>query len=126
MSIFKSDFQHMVNAAGNIEPKRYPLYEHTISFKVMEKVLQTSFADLVESKDINRLMVAFYFRFHCFLFLLFLKQSSIQILTVIFLAVGFGTILLRFFFSISFLHCCYSLSFILYIMYLDPQGYFLS
>lgn len=51
MKKFTPDYQNIVDAARNKTPKRYPLYEHGISFYHMEKVLDVKFVDLFWSKD---------------------------------------------------------------------------
>jgi uroporphyrinogen decarboxylase len=43
---FTPDFNNIVNAARNIAPARMPLYEHTISGKIMETILNKKFTDL--------------------------------------------------------------------------------
>ena len=53
MTDFIPNYQNIVNAAKNIEPERVPLYEHIISFEVIEKILDTHFAHLYESNDIS-------------------------------------------------------------------------
>lgn len=50
-TVFEPDYRHMVAAARNRTPERYPLYEHGISFHVMEAVLGCEFAGLWESRD---------------------------------------------------------------------------
>jgi len=44
---FMPDYKNIVDAAWNIEAKRLPLYEHIISEKKMEKILNRQFADLI-------------------------------------------------------------------------------
>jgi len=44
---FRNDSTHMLAVLKNQRPQRLPIYEHIISPLVMEKILQTSFADLV-------------------------------------------------------------------------------
>lgn len=52
---FQPDYNHILNAARNIEAKRLPLYEHGISTSIMEKILNRNFANLLwgNEKDIN-------------------------------------------------------------------------
>ena len=44
--MFEPDYRHVVAAARNRRPGRLPLYEHIISPRVMEKILDLSFAEL--------------------------------------------------------------------------------
>lgn len=44
---FMPNYQHIVNAAKNIPAERLPLYEHIIDDKIMEKILNRSFSDLI-------------------------------------------------------------------------------
>ena len=55
MNKFNPNFQNIVNAARNIEAKRLPLYEHNISDRRMELILNKKFADLFcgDQNDIN-------------------------------------------------------------------------
>lgn len=56
MKDFQPDYRHVVNVARNIEPKRYPLYEHWTSYTHMEKVVGQKFAELVNrdnASDLN-------------------------------------------------------------------------
>lgn len=46
MREFTPDFNNIVMAAWNKEPKRMPLYEHIISEKVMEEIMNKKFMDL--------------------------------------------------------------------------------
>lgn len=43
---FQPDYNHILNAANNIEPTRLPLYEHNISVGIMEKVIGKNFSHL--------------------------------------------------------------------------------
>ena len=43
---FTPDYTHMLAVLKNIRPARLPVYEHIISPKIMERVLDTSFAEL--------------------------------------------------------------------------------
>ena len=62
MTPFEPDYRYIVQAAENMEAKRLPLYEHNISDKIMEKVLNASFSDLINGSqsDIDE-----YFRYYC-------------------------------------------------------------
>ena len=44
---FQPDYNHILNATKNIEPTRLPLYEHHISIKKMEEILENKFSDLI-------------------------------------------------------------------------------
>lgn len=57
---FIPDYQNIVDAARNKTPKRYPLYEHLVSFNHMEKILDVKFAELFFSKNLHDLR-----SFHC-------------------------------------------------------------
>ncbi len=46
MKEFTPDFNNVVKAAWNVMPDRMPLYEHLISEKVMEDIMNKKFADL--------------------------------------------------------------------------------
>ena len=46
MREFTPDFNNILMAAQNVEPKRMPLYEHIISDSIMEVILNNKFADL--------------------------------------------------------------------------------
>ena len=50
-STFTPDYQNILNAVNNIEAKRLPLYEHIISTEIMERIINTSFADLINGND---------------------------------------------------------------------------
>jgi uroporphyrinogen decarboxylase len=56
MQAFKPDYNNIVDAARNKKPRRFPLYEHGISFYHMEKVLGAKFVDLFWSKDKSELL----------------------------------------------------------------------
>ena len=47
---FQPDFNNLVQAARNQKPRRYPLYEHIVSENIMEQVLNTKFADLIQGE----------------------------------------------------------------------------
>ncbi len=44
---FQPDYRHMLDVLNNRKPTRLPLYEHIVSPVIMEKILDTQFADLV-------------------------------------------------------------------------------
>lgn len=62
MQAFVPDYRHIVQAATNQEPERLPLYEHLISPKIMEQVLNTEFAALIDGNESERLE---FFRQYC-------------------------------------------------------------
>lgn len=62
MSTFEPNYQHVVDAAFNRRPQRYPLYEHGISFVKMEEIMGISFAHLFESKASGDLKT--FFQYH--------------------------------------------------------------
>jgi len=55
MNQFIPDYRNIVKAATNIEAPRLPLYEHNISISTMEKVMNVSFAELIngDERDLN-------------------------------------------------------------------------
>lgn len=44
---FQNDYRHMLAVLANRRPERLPIYEHLISPKIMEKILDLEFADLL-------------------------------------------------------------------------------
>ena len=48
---FQPDYNNVIKAARNIEVQRFPLYEHKIDPKVMERVTGKQFADLYNGDD---------------------------------------------------------------------------
>ena len=62
MRKFEPDYRHIVNAAFNVEAERLPLYEHIISYKKIEDITDTSFADLYhgDEKEVRE-----FFRNYC-------------------------------------------------------------
>ena len=48
---FQPDYRQMLDVLNNRQPTRLPLYEHIISPVIMEKILDTQFADLVSGED---------------------------------------------------------------------------
>ena len=48
---FTPDYRHMADVAKNVKPARLPLYEHTVSAGIMEKVLDCEFAGLAWGKN---------------------------------------------------------------------------
>lgn len=48
---FQPDYNNVIKAARNIEVERFPLYEHKIDPKVMERVTGKQFADLYNGDD---------------------------------------------------------------------------
>jgi uroporphyrinogen decarboxylase len=59
---FQPDAQHMLDVLANRRPARLPIYEHIISPKIMEQVLDVRFADL-EGGDRHALKE--FFRHYC-------------------------------------------------------------
>ena len=47
MNNFEPDYTNILQAANNLKPNRMPLYEHIISEKVMEEILNKEFAELI-------------------------------------------------------------------------------
>jgi len=60
--MFEPDHRHMLDVLANRRPARLPIYEHIISPKIMEQVLDTPFADLEggNSHDLKE-----FFRHYC-------------------------------------------------------------
>ena len=48
---FQNDYRHMLDVVSNRRPARLPVYEHIISPRIMETVLNTPFADLFNGND---------------------------------------------------------------------------
>lgn len=48
---FKPDYKNLVDAAYNIEAKRFPLYEHIICPEIMEEITGVKFAHLINGDD---------------------------------------------------------------------------
>lgn len=65
MKNFIPDYHHIVQAANNIEAERLPLYEHNISDKIMEKILNVQFSELIHG-DQNE--IDEYFKYYCHFF----------------------------------------------------------
>ncbi|HNR69484.1 MAG TPA: uroporphyrinogen decarboxylase family protein [bacterium] len=59
---FQPDYRHVLAVLANQRPQRLPIYEHLISPSIMEKVLHTTFADLVEGDAADQ---AEFFRCYC-------------------------------------------------------------
>ena len=59
---FAPDFRHFVDVMRNRRPQRLPVYEHIISPAVMERILDTPFAALIEGDDADRRA---FFRHYC-------------------------------------------------------------
>jgi len=62
---FAPDYQHLLNAARNVEAERLPIYDHLISVEVMEDVLGRKFAELhngnrADKKEFFRSFCEFY------------------------------------------------------------------
>lgn len=54
MGQFTPDYTNIVKAAKNITPDRMPIYEHAISERIMEKILNRQFAGLYEGNKEDR------------------------------------------------------------------------
>lgn len=65
MKEFIPDYTNILNAARNVKPKRMPFYEHAISDRVMEKVLNRKFAGLLGGSDTDKKE---YFKNYCSFF----------------------------------------------------------
>jgi uroporphyrinogen decarboxylase len=59
---FKPDYNHILDAARNIEATRLPLYEHLISDKIMEKILGKDFSQYLAGTEIE---IGEYFKYYC-------------------------------------------------------------
>lgn len=65
MNNFEPDYTNILQAANNLKPNRMPLYEHIISEKVMEEILNKEFAELIngnlnDKREYIRNYVSFY------------------------------------------------------------------
>ncbi len=47
---FQNDYRYMLDVLNNRRPARLPVYEHIISPLIMEKVLGTQFASLINGQ----------------------------------------------------------------------------
>jgi len=59
---FQNDYRYMLDVLSNRRPARLPVYEHIISPLIMEKVLGTQFASLVNGRAVDQEQ---YFRQYC-------------------------------------------------------------
>ena len=59
---FQPDYRHLLAAARNERPARLPFYEHIISPRIMEQVLDERFADLLDGNPDD---VEEFFRHYC-------------------------------------------------------------
>lgn len=50
---YSPDYSHMLKVLSNHRPTRLPLYEHSISPLIMEKILNIQFADLLNGDDLG-------------------------------------------------------------------------
>ncbi len=59
---FANDYRHMLDVLANRRPRRLPVYEHIICPEIMEKILNVTFASLIEgdADDLSE-----YFRHYC-------------------------------------------------------------
>jgi uroporphyrinogen decarboxylase len=48
---FQNDYRHLLDVLANRRPQRLPIYEHLISPKFMEQVLDQTFANLIEGDN---------------------------------------------------------------------------
>ena len=51
---FQNDYRHMLDVLANKRPKRLPIYEHIISPRIMEKILDVQFAGLWNGSPADR------------------------------------------------------------------------
>lgn len=49
--VFQHDYRHMYAVLNNRRPARLPVYEHIISPKIMERILNVQFAELISGDD---------------------------------------------------------------------------
>ncbi len=50
---FQNDYRHMLDVLANRRPNRLPIYEHLISPKIMEQILDHEFAELLNGNSID-------------------------------------------------------------------------
>jgi uroporphyrinogen decarboxylase len=61
---FHNDYRHMLDVLANRRPRRLPVYEHIISAEIMERILNTPFAPLLDGDpDDQREFFRHYCRF---------------------------------------------------------------
>ena len=51
---FQNDYRYMLDVLNNRRPARLPVYEHIISPLIMEKVLGTQFANLINGRQVDQ------------------------------------------------------------------------
>ena len=51
---FQNDYRYMLAVLNNRRPARLPIYEHIISPLIMEKVLETQFASLINGRPVDQ------------------------------------------------------------------------
>lgn len=59
---FQNDYRHMIDVLANRRPTRLPLYEHIVSPIIMEQILDTRFAELIDGSSVDQ---EEYFRQYC-------------------------------------------------------------
>ncbi len=65
MKAFQNDYHHMLDVLANKKPARLPLYEHVISPKIMGKILNVQFSELLHGDEADqRAFFAEYGRFY--------------------------------------------------------------
>lgn len=53
MKEFQPNYENVVNAAKNITPERWPLYEHIISIGIIEKIVGKKFLHLLQTRSFD-------------------------------------------------------------------------
>jgi uroporphyrinogen decarboxylase len=62
---FQNDYRYMLDVLNNRRPRRLPVYEHIISPLIMEEILGTQFASLINGQPLDQEQ---YFRQYCHFF----------------------------------------------------------
>ncbi|MGD8818804.1 MAG: uroporphyrinogen decarboxylase family protein [Anaerolineae bacterium] len=62
MVAFHCDYRHVLDVLANRRPTRLPIYEHIISPEIMEQILDSEFADLIEGDTADQ---SEFFRQYC-------------------------------------------------------------
>ena len=59
---FEPDCKNMLDAARNIEPRRSPIYEHSVSLNVISEIIGNDISKLYETTDLeeHRELMAYY------------------------------------------------------------------
>jgi uroporphyrinogen decarboxylase len=87
---FQNDYRHMLAVLNNRRPARLPVYEHIISPLIMEKVLGTQFASLINGRPVDQEQ---YFRQYCRFFQRMTYDTVSFEVTITDLLPGHGAIL---------------------------------